>query len=284
MNDSTSTDSTADVDTYYERRGQGTPLVFVHGGWLDRRMWEPQIEALAGDYDVVVYDLRGHGRTGPTDRRRYSIDLLAADLRALVERLNLDRPFVCGLSLGGMVAQAYAASYPGRIRGLVLADTAVSTRLTYRDRMTRLFAPAWSISAAVDLFGTRHYADLAFLAADWLKGREWLGQDPAVRRYVHGTMADFDRDEFGKVLRAIYEYDGVDLSKIGMPTLVLRGEHEDHAVVEHAEHLRRELPNARRAVIPDAGHTPNMENPDAFTRELVRFFDDVETDRSGSTT
>lgn len=266
---------TDDVTTYYEHRGSGVPVVFVHGGWADHEMWRPQLDALADSYHVVAYDLRGHGRTGPSSRRRYSVDLFADDLHRLAERLSLDRPFVVGLSLGGMVAQAYAASYPDDLRGLVLADTAASTRLTQRDRFAKLLAPAWSISATAHLLGVRRYSDLAFTAADWFRGPDWVGRDPAVRSYLREAMAAFDAAEFEKVLRAIYQFDGVDTDAISVPTLVLRGEFEDASMVEHAAYLERTIADARGAVVPDAGHTANMENPEAFTRELEAFFETV---------
>lgn len=155
---------TNDIETYYESHGEGPPLVFVHGAWVDRRMWEPQVAALAGEYRVITYDLRGHGRTGPSAERNYTVELLAADLRALIDALDLERPVVCGLSLGGMVAQLYAVRYD-ELSGLVLADTAASTRLTRWDRLQGLLFPKWSIAWTVRLLGPERYVDWAFRLA-----------------------------------------------------------------------------------------------------------------------
>lgn len=113
---------TNDIETYYERHGEGRPIVFVHGGWADHRMWRPQIDQLSDGHETIVYDVRGHGRTGPSAEERYTVELFAADLNALVTVLDLDRPVVCGLSLGGMIAQTYAARYD-ELRGLVLTIT-----------------------------------------------------------------------------------------------------------------------------------------------------------------
>jgi pimeloyl-ACP methyl ester carboxylesterase len=124
----------------------------------------PQVEALSEDYRVIAYDLRGHGRTGPAVDRNYTIELLAADLRALIEMLDLERPVVCGLSLGGMVAQLYAVRYGG-LAGLVLAGTAASTRLTRWDRLQRLLFPRWSMTAAVRVLGPERCVDWAFRLA-----------------------------------------------------------------------------------------------------------------------
>jgi pimeloyl-ACP methyl ester carboxylesterase len=96
-----------------------------------------------------------------------------------------------------------------------------------------------------------------------------------VAEYVRGTTSAFDTTEFNKVFGATYDFRRVDLSAISVPTLVLDGEFESDAVFEHTAHLERSLSDVRTAVVPDAGHTSNMENPDAFTAELRTFLDEV---------
>lgn len=125
------------VDTYYERRGSGPSVVFVHAAVLDHAQWDPQVEALAADYETVVYDVRGHGRTGGSDVSRYSVDLFAADLAALLEELDLEWPVVCGLSTGGCLAQVLAARHPDRLTGLVLASTFTPPYLSRAERVQR---------------------------------------------------------------------------------------------------------------------------------------------------
>jgi pimeloyl-ACP methyl ester carboxylesterase len=197
---------TNEIETYYEIHGpeSARPIVFVHGAWVDRRLWRPQVEALSEDYRVITYDLRGHGRTGPAVGRNYTIELLAADLRALVGALDLDRPVVCGLSLGGMVAQLYAVRYGG-LAGLVLADTAVSTRLTRRDRLQRLCFPRWVMTATVGLLGPERYVDWAFRLTRLTRSADWFGRDPDVQEYVRETMSAFDTAAFTAALRAFLE-------------------------------------------------------------------------------
>ena len=78
------------VETYYERRGSGPPVVFVHGAILDHSQWDPQTEELSDDYTVLAYDVRGHGRTGGSRRGSYSVELFADDLAALLDGLNRD--------------------------------------------------------------------------------------------------------------------------------------------------------------------------------------------------
>jgi pimeloyl-ACP methyl ester carboxylesterase len=127
---------TGDIQTYYESSGIGDPIVFIHGAWVNLKMWQPQVEYFSRSYRVITYDIRGHSETGGSARRRYSMELFADDLVALVDALKLDKPSICGISMGGMVAQAYAVKYRHQLRALVLADTAVSSALTPGDKLT----------------------------------------------------------------------------------------------------------------------------------------------------
>lgn len=265
------TAKTNEIETYYERHGNGQPLVCIHGAWTDHRLWNPQLDALGEDHEVIVYDVRGHGNTGPSAERRYTMELFAADLKALVEELGLEHPIICGLSLGGMIAQTYAVRYGDSLRGLVLADTAVSTTLTFRDKLTRLAFPGWAMRGTVRLLGPPRYVDVAYWLAKVTRGEDWFGRDENVRAYVRETMSSFDTTEFNKIFRAIYDFRQVDLASIQVPTLVLNGEHESRSVFTHTTHMERVVPDVRTAVIPDAGHTSNMEHPAAFNDEVLDF-------------
>lgn len=268
---------TNEIETYYERHGKGRPLICIHGAWTDHQLWNTQIDALSTDYEVIIYDVRGHGQTGLSAERRYTIELFAADLKALVEKLGLDQPIICGLSLGGMIAQTYAVRYANDLRALILADTAVSTTLTRRDKLTRLLFPGWAMRGTVRLLGPPRYVDVAYWLAEATRGKDWFGRDEDVRSYVRETMSSFEVTEFNKIFRAIYDFRRVDLASIRVPTLVLNGEYESRSVFKHISYMERTIPDVRSSVIPTAGHTSNMENPDAFNREVLNFLSEVVT-------
>src|SRR5512132_733244 len=104
--------------------GVGTPaIVLLHAFPLDGRMWAPQVDALAPDYQVVVPDLRGFGAAREQAVEVAEMGPMAEDLARLLDELALDRVVVCGLSMGGYVALAFALRHPDRLRGLVLAST-----------------------------------------------------------------------------------------------------------------------------------------------------------------
>ena len=125
---------TGDIETYYEITGEGEPIVFVHGAGGSHDNWHPQVKHLSDRFKVVTYDVRGHGRSSGSDRK-YSCALFADDLHNLLVALEIEKPVVCGLSLGGMTAQEYAVKYQSNLAGLILADTAVATALTFSDKL-----------------------------------------------------------------------------------------------------------------------------------------------------
>jgi pimeloyl-ACP methyl ester carboxylesterase len=262
----------ADLTTYYEVHGAGRPIVLVNGALTDHRMWRAQVEPFAQRYKVVTYDLRGHGQTREAQHPPYSMELFAADLRALVTGLQLREPVLCGVSLGGMVAQAYAVAYPAELSALILCDTAVSMTHTLRDKLeTYLFG--WSLGPSVRLIGARRFTDWAFRSAKLLRGEAWFGRDAAAREYVRETMFAMGTREMAKTYDAIIRFRGLDLTRIRVPTLVLNGEHESASVFHHAEYMRRRIPHVELGVVPGAGHTSNMENPDAFNHLVLSFLE-----------
>jgi pimeloyl-ACP methyl ester carboxylesterase len=263
---------TGDLTTYYELTGSGPTVVLIHGGFVDCRMWDPQVKALAAEYRVLRYDLRGHGRTGPSSLTRYSVERFADDLQALLSALEIQHATVCGLSFGGMIAQAYASKYSSALEGLVLADTAVSTTLTWVDALQRyLLAPRWLILATIRLLGGKRFVGFAFWMARRTRSSQWFGQDEAVQAYVEEAMLRMSTEEYVKIYGAIYDFDVVDLSVVRVPTLLLNGEHESRSVHRHAAYLQKHIASTEAMIIPGAGHTSNLENPAAFNDALGRF-------------
>jgi len=260
------------VEHYYEITGRGTPLVFIHGGFVDSRMWEPQVKHFSERYQVLRYDLRGHGRTGGTKWDRYTIDLFADDLKGLLETLGLEPFIMCGLSLGGMIAQSFAVRYTGSLLALILADTAVSVRLTLGDKFQRyILAPKWSMLAILRWMTVPRFVEFSFKLARWTRSTGWFGQDRDTAEYVRAAMLNIPTVEYLKIYDAIYGFDLLNLAAISVPTLVLNGQHESKAVYRHTDEMIKLIPNALARIIPDAGHTSNMENPAAFNSEIDHF-------------
>jgi pimeloyl-ACP methyl ester carboxylesterase len=241
-----------DARIAYSVCGSGPPVVLLHGAFIDHRMWAPQVAFLRERYRVINLDLRGHGATGPTRAKPYSIPLFAADVEALLDHLGVERAIVCGLSMGGMVAQALAAARAERVPALVLAGTVWHSAPTRWNRLVRETA-------------------LIHTAAKLCRGGEWRGRPERVREYSRDTLRAMPADEVAKVFEAFYRFEGVDWSRLTMPTLILYGERDSGGFRAQSLALRRRIPDAACEAIPAAGHTPTLENPRAFNAALGRF-------------
>lgn len=256
------------IDTYYERRGDGPPIVFVHGFVMDSRMWGPQLAAL-DDYTVVTYDVRGHGRSGDSDVSTYSAALFAEDLDALVAALELDRPVLCGLSMGGMVVQVYAARYPEKVSGIVLADTFTPGALPVSGGLALPHLPLFALLSHVVSYKRLNAFQIRLgnLFAPGLVGDS---------EYHQGLVDDgptMAGTEFRKSVRAILAFTKSDFdpAAIAVPTTVLYGEHEPSPLRTMAEYIAERIDHGdvELAAVPAAGHGSNWDNP-AFFNDAVR--------------
>lgn len=257
--------ATNGIETHYEQRGDGPPLVFVHGALSDHTAAEQQLAAFSDDYTVIAYDVRGHGRTPNPGNAPYSVDVLAEDLHAFVDALGLDRPVVCGVSMGGMVAQVYASRYPDELGALVLADTFTPSFVNLRDRVERTALTSVLVSL-VRLVGY----DRGKAVLLWLGRR--LERDGAENLRVE-SFPDMDTVAAVNSLRAVLSFHetSVDLAAITVPTLVLYGEHETSVVSRHAPTLGARIPDATVRVVPDAGHASPWDNPEFFEAAIRTF-------------
>lgn len=262
---------TNDVETHYERRGDGPPIVFVHGAVMDHSMWTPQLESLSDEYETIAYDVRGHGRTGGSSIDRYSVDLFADDLHALVVALKLDGPVVCGLSMGGCIAQAYAARYPDALSGLVLADTFTPELSTLRERLQLA-----SLRTAIPFVRLVGYPRVQ-RALTWVNERfnRGVSGDYGKIERLQAEAPEIGTDEFAKVIRSLVAFpeSDVDFAKIAVPTLILYGENEPSFVRRQAGILEAKIPDAAVRVVPGAGHASNLDDAEFFTTAVREFIE-----------
>ena len=235
------------IRTYYERRGDGPPVVFVHGMALSTTMWARQAAALSDEFTTVTYDVRGHGRTSGSAVETYSTDLFADDLDAFLTALDIDRPVLCGLSMGGAIVQAYAAKHPDWAADLVLADTfPTAGRLAF---------------ANVRFLGwLQQYVDYNRLnrLQMWAGNRlvsGWAGDGVTVQELIDSDPR-IPADELRKIARATAAFPAGDLDRSGVtaPVFILHAEHAPLGASEMAAAVADGFPNApvERLVAPDA--------------------------------
>jgi 3-oxoadipate enol-lactonase len=252
------------TDLRFEVAGKGPAVVLVHAGICDSRMWEPQFEAYALEFSVVRYDLRGFGRS-PLPPEPYSH---ARDLLSLLDRVGAARAALVGVSLGGRVALEAAVAAPERVSALVLVAAAL---------------PLHPWSEDVERYGAEEEAALArgdLDAATELNVAFWLAGEAAseVRELVRVMQRrafelQLPVSELAEEAPLVSELDSR-LGEVRAPALVVTGEHDvgDFALV--GDRLAGELPDARRATVPGAGHLPPLERPAAFDALVLPFLRD----------
>ncbi len=242
--------------------GDGPPVLFVHGFPLDRTLWRPVMATLTG-WRRIAPDLRGMGLSDAPETG-YTIAEYADDLVALLDALHVDRAIVCGLSMGGYVAFDMLRRHPGRIQGLILANT----RAGADDAEGRARRDA--MIARVRRDGT------GFLGEDMvpkLLATTSVQTMPDVVRHVAAMVTGSPPDGIAGALAAMRDRpDSVDLlPRIAVPTLVVAGSDDQLIPLAESRAMAGAIPDAHFAVIPSAGHLAPLEQP-VNTSRVVREF------------
>jgi pimeloyl-ACP methyl ester carboxylesterase len=219
-------------------------------------MWDAQLAAFSDRYRLIAWDMRGHGQTdSPDDPSHYSTDHTVADMKALLGHLGVTHAVIGGLSLGGYVSLAFAAVHPEMVRALVICDSGPG----YRNAEAR---EAWNARAH------ERAAELEARGLDALSGRsremrEAMGHHASARGLAHAA-----RGMLAQRGSAVIE----SLPKISVPTLVIVGD-RDEPFLAPSRYMAAKIPGAHLEVIADAGHSSNLDQPEAFNRVLRAFLD-----------
>jgi 3-oxoadipate enol-lactonase len=243
------------------RVGRGPPLVLLHCLGVDRRLWEIATASLSEQFELVSYDFPGHGAS-PVPAAGYTIEDLSEQLAVLLEREALDRVHLAGISLGGLVAQCFAANYPDKIDKLVLIDTTPR----YTDEMR----DAWHERAAVAR--TRGVAAMTDRLLDiWFTADCVAADGPAVR-YVRDCFARCSGEGYALACEALAAADLRPLlRKIAAPTLVVCGRQDIPSFIDAAFQLKKEIMAADLVWLEPARHASILEQPEAYRAALMRF-------------
>lgn len=238
---------------------EGAPrLALIHSLALDRSFWDGVIAELGGEAEILAYDCRGHGRSGKPGGP-YTTELFAGDLAAVLDHLGWEAATVAGCSMGGCVAQAFAARYPERALSLALIDTTAwygeNAPYEWRERAAKARADGLQGLAAFQ--ATRWFGD-AFRAAR-----------PEV---VAATTATFLRNDLGCYAATCAMLGDADL-RAGLPTLrmpvaVVVGEEDYATTPEMARAIHEAVPGSTLTVLPGARHLTPIEAPAAITAEI----------------
>lgn len=252
----------------HDDTGTGIPLLLLHAFPLSRRMWKPQLTALAGRARCIALDHRGFGESD--GQPPHSIDRYADDAIALLDALGVKQPVVvCGLSLGGYIAFALWRRHPERLRALILADTRAAAD-TAEGRARR--------QALIDTVRTRGSGAIAEQQARALLSPRTIERCPEKLGDVQALIAAQSADAIvGASEAMLARPDSTPtLSTISVPTLIIVGEDDAVTPPADADIMHRAIRGSRLERIAGAGHLSSLERPSAFNEVVAGFLASLE--------
>jgi pimeloyl-ACP methyl ester carboxylesterase len=253
----------------------GRPLLLVHGFTGAKEDFTDWLDPLAElGWHAVAPDQRGHGASSqPADESAYSFDAFSVDLLGLLDVLGWDRCAVLGHSMGGMVVQTAVVHAPHRFDGLVLMDTShrglrvdpglveLGVAIARSEGIAAVMAAQDALGAEEDALGTRAHERL-------------LASRPGYREFGQRKMLASSASMYVAMLSAITDPEGVDrlssLEAVEVPTLVLVGD-QDEPFLKPSRRMADAIRGAELVVLPDAGHSPQFENPEQWWKALSTF-------------
>ena len=252
-----------DIYINHELSGKrGAPVVVLsHSLSSSLLMWNPQMDALNPYFQVLRYDIRGHGGSDAPSGA-YTLELLAKDVISLLDALDVDRVHLVGLSLGGMIGQSLALNDPHRLKSLTLCDTAaivpVEAGPLWQERVEQ--ACTKGMEALLDQTMERWFTP------------SFLKQNSKMLALVRQQLLATPVSGYIGCAEAIRKLDYLDrLSQIRMPTLIMVGEEDPGTPVSASEAMHKRISNSKLVVLPSARHLSNVEQADAFNAALLTF-------------
>lgn len=254
-----------DGSIYYEIRGSGYPLILIAGFTCDHTLWTPIIDSLTTCFQIVLFDNRGAGRTQDS-AKKLSVELLAEDVKVLAKTLGLKKPHIIGQSMGGTIAQKFAATYPEEIGKLGLIVTSAKWRKAMLLGLkSHLFLRQEGVNANV-VFES---------IIPWIFGEKLL-EDHAniemLRKVFFENPYPQSIENHARQMVILEDFDGrADLDKIKAPTLIMYGKEDIVAPSYEAEFLAKHISHAKIEAF-EGGHGIILEDSEKLSAAILSFF------------
>jgi pimeloyl-ACP methyl ester carboxylesterase len=264
---------------HYVEQGRGDPVVLVHGGLSDYRMWEGQMGPFSEQYHVIAYSRRyAYPNNASDDTKGYTVVTHAKDLAAFIQALDVGTVHLVGHSYGAYIALFTAIEYPELIKSLLLGEPPVMSLLTRTDEGNALLFDFE--------FNTVLPSAQAFESGDQLKGIKIfldsvMGEEnfydklpPDVQQQVNDNIPEIEGIVCPKVIFLFSPFTTVDhIKRVMAPTLLITGEKSPGFFKMITEELEKCLLRQEKVVIPGASHEMEMDNPQAFNEAVLRFIE-----------
>ena len=255
---------------YYEEAGSGTPLIFIHEFAGDYRSWEPQMRFFGRYFRCIAYNARGFPPSDiPAEASQYSQAIARDDAVAVLDHLKIDRAHVCGLSMGGFAALHVGIAYPQRCRSLVIGGCGYGAEPDKKDKFqaeceaaASSFEANWEQSSRKYALGPTRVQYQAKDPRGWQEFSDQLTGGSGKGHALTMRGVQMKRPSLWELRE--------DMKKIDVPTLIITGD-EDDPCLEPALLMKRHISTSGLVVLPYSGHTINIEEPEAFNREVLAF-------------
>ncbi len=262
------------IGQFYQRIGDGPPLVLIHALGLSHRLWDELVPRLAGVCQVVTYDVRGHGQSdvppGP-----YSMADFAEDLVGLLDALGIESAHLAGISMGGMIAQEFVLTWPQRVRSLFLADTTSE----YHQEARRQLAERARIAEE------RGMRPLVEPTLDRWFTRDFRLAEPGEVERIRAMLEAANPQGYAASCRAIAEAEWTErLVGVMTPTMVLVGAEDRSTPPEMALKIHEYVPGSRYEIIPATAHLTCVARPDEFANLVLATVRSAEPGEPAETT
>lgn len=252
---------------YYEMAGEGTPLVMIHAGVADHRQWNNEFAHFAQSHRVIRFDMRGFGRSEPVAGEF----TLMSDLVSLLAALGIDEPMILmGCSMGGGLAMDFALTYPSRVKGLIMVASAPGG-LELDVPVPAKFAEVEKAYEAGDLDLTSELETQIWFDG---AGRTPEQVDQEMRKLLYEmnrTALSHEAKGLGKRLPNTETPAAGRLHELEIPVLIVLGSHDSPFMLAAADYMAERIKSAKRVVIEDAAHLPNMDQPLEFRGIIQKF-------------
>jgi pimeloyl-ACP methyl ester carboxylesterase len=267
------------VRLHYEETGSGTPVVFVHEFAGDSRSWEPQVRYLSRRYRCITFNARGFPPSEvPPDVASYSQARARDDIRAVLDHLGIDKAHIVGLSMGGFATLHFGLTYPDRARSLLVAGAGYGSEKSEREKFR---TEAAAIADRLEREGMATFAEayaygptrVQFQAKD----ARGFAEFKAMLAEHSGSGSANTQLGVQRERASIFELP-VQLAQLTVPMLVVTGD-EDWPCLAPGVFIKRACPSAALLVVPNTGHTVNLEEPATFNSALADFLAQVDAGR-----
>ena len=258
------------VKLFYEETGEGTPVIFVHEFAGDMRAWEPQMRHFGRRYRCVAYNARGYPPSDVPPEGAYSQDIARDDILAVLEAIGAEKAHIVGLSMGGFAALHFGMEHGDRALSLTVAGCGYGAE---PEKQAQFREETAATAAMIAAEGAEAFADTYSMGPTRV---QFLNKNPRGFQEFRDQLAEHSTDGAARTMLGVQRerpslFELKDrMAKISVPTLILTGD-EDWPCLLPGVMMKETIPTAALAVMPNCGHTINIEDPQAFNAILDRF-------------